>query len=111
MIGLFLIYFIGKSYFDLAIKNDKNKWLYAFLGVLIYYGSAYLFAILLSAVISATGHDEFLDSLSDLKLGLMSLPIGILSVVGVFKLLEKKWSGSKPFNSNHHEKVLDDLFV
>ena len=35
MLGLLLIYFIGKYFYDLAAEFEKNKWLYAILGVVM----------------------------------------------------------------------------
>jgi hypothetical protein len=93
MIGLLIIYFIGKWFYKLAEKHQRQKWLFAILGVVVYYATAILggFAIILIAV--AVRDEEILDSLYPL-LGLMGLPIGLLSIWGFHTILRKNWEGN-----------------
>ncbi len=95
MFGLLLVYFIGKSYYHLARIYDKNKWVYAILGILSYYMGAFLGGILI-AILALIGKFDITGT-SDTLLGLMALPIGILSCWGLYKLLEKQWSKEPTF--------------
>ncbi len=42
MLGLFLLYFIGKIFYQLAEAHNKNKWVFAILGVIAYYAGTFL---------------------------------------------------------------------
>jgi len=89
MIGLLLIYFIGKYFYNLAKKYNKRKWGYALLGIGFYYAGTILGAALLGLVL-ALGLNKSLDEYSSLAVGFMSLPFGILSCWGMYQLLKRK---------------------
>jgi len=44
MLGLLLIYFIGKYFYDLAILHEKSKWGWAVIGVVSYYAEGFILA-------------------------------------------------------------------
>ncbi|TYA92260.1 hypothetical protein [Seonamhaeicola marinus] len=91
MLGLILIYFIGKRFYDLADEHNENKWLYAILGVVIYYAAGFVVGILIGVL------DLFvfywgIDWDNTFKVNLLiGLPSGLISVYGFYILLEKKW--------------------
>ena len=89
LLSLLFIYFLGKYFYTLAEKHKQNRWLYAFLGVLIYYVSTFLFAFIIVGLelIFSFGYEDFLDK----SIGYISIPFGILGCWGFCKLLEKKW--------------------
>ena len=91
MLGLALIYFIWKYFSELAVEHDKNKWGYGLLGIACYYGGSLLAGIIigLSAVFLGSG---FIEDTNEMVLGLIALPFGILTVWGVYKLLQRRWS-------------------
>lgn len=105
MIGLFLLYFIGKAYYDLAGLHNKGQWLYAILGIVSYYASAFIGGILIGifAEIFMTGS---LDDTSDIVWGLIALPFGILGCWGFYRILKSRWENSPKF-SVHSDDVLD----
>ena len=93
MIGLILIIFLAKPFYQLAEEHKKNKWIFAILGVATYYVGAFIGGLILGLILelfSITFFEEF----SDLQLGLIALPFGLLSCFGLYKVLEKKWSKS-----------------
>jgi len=106
MLGLFLIYFIGKSYFDLAVKHDKNKWLYALLGVIAYYAGEFIFAILYVVYLGFTDPIA-IETINESLLGIISVPFGLLSCWGLYKFLEKKWN--KPQSASESDILDDDI--
>jgi hypothetical protein len=91
MLGLALLYFIWKYYSELAVEHGKNKWAYALLGIACYYGGSFLAGIIigLSAVYLGS---NFMEDTSEMVLGLIALPFGILTVWGVYKILQRRWS-------------------
>ena len=47
MLGLLLIYFIGKQFYVLAESFKQNKWLFAILSVVVYYAAGLIFGVVL----------------------------------------------------------------
>ncbi len=91
MLGLLFLYFIWKYYAELAFEYHKHRWGYGLLGIAVYYIGTFLGGILLVAFALMIDSD-FVDKTSDTVLGVMALPIGLLSVWGFYKFLKKKWS-------------------
>lgn len=77
MLGILLIYFIGKYFYRLAEKFNQNKWLYAILGIVTYYVGTFVGGIILAIF------DELLTMEinweNNFALGLLVLPFGIAS--------------------------------
>ncbi|MFT5724919.1 MAG: hypothetical protein ACI9JN_002042 [Bacteroidia bacterium] len=107
MIGLLLLYFVGKQFYDLAKEHGRHKWGYATLGVLSHYGGLFfgaLVIIMLYDTYSVTGVNEGNETL----LGLSGVPIGILTCVLLYKYLSKKLNNKAIF---YQEDVLDDIGI
>jgi hypothetical protein len=89
MLGILLIYFIGKHFYKMAETYNKNKWLFAILGVVTYYVGTFIGGVVLAIL------DEIfvlgINWDSNLGLGLMALPFGIALDYLFYKILEKKW--------------------
>ena len=100
MLGLLLIYWIGKYFYRLAEKYKKSKWGFAVIGVVTYYGGIMAFGFI-SGIILAFVAPETLDNMNELLYGLMLLPFGLLSCYLLYKFLEKKWEKEyvAPFDS------------
>ena len=107
MIGLVLIYYLGKQFYELAELYNKNKWLFAVLGVVIYYSGTLLFGLLLGVWAGFTRNLSVFDT-SDLVLGLMGIPLGLLSAWLFYFLLKKNWSKTKVVYSD--DELLDSNF-
>ncbi len=105
MLGLLLIYFIGKWHYELAVQFNKNKWLFAILGVVTYYGGTFLFGIGLGVFALITNDMSVLE-INDFILGLMALPVGLLCTWGLYKILENNWKKA-PVVSDSNE-LLDN---
>ena len=105
MIGLLLIYFIGKYFADLAEKFYKPKWLYAILGIVIYYAGTFIFGLLLG-VIQLLSNTDFLTGIPDIFLGLIALPFGLFCCWLTHFILKRIWE--KKARSEEPE-ILDQL--
>lgn len=104
MIGLVLLYFVGKAFYDLAGLNNKNEWLYAILGVASYYAGLFIGGVLI-----AIGYEAFIgsvDELDDILLSVMSLPVGVLACWGFYRLLKKRWEDKQDLSDSSGD-VLD----
>lgn len=90
MLGLLLLYWIGKYYYQLAEKFNKSKWGFAILGIATYYG-VMVIAILLFGIICLLAGIEFDFEKNELILSLAGIPFGFAGVYFLYKFLEKKW--------------------
>ncbi|MCH9660612.1 MAG: hypothetical protein K0U54_06845 [Bacteroidetes bacterium] len=105
MLGLILIYFIGKEFFKLANAYNKSKWGYAILGVISYYAGTVIFV--LAAVFGSEwfGDGTFLDTTSEMGLSLMAVPFGGLTCAGLYFLLRHLWKK----NEQPEENLIDEI--
>ena len=105
MISLLLIYYLGKQFYVLAEEFEKNKWLFAILGVVFYYLGILLFSFFLGLWAVFYGNEEIFET-SDFLLGLMAMPIGLLTTWLFYFSLKKYWS--KTENNFTDVELLDD---
>ena len=94
MLGLFVIYFIGRSYYQLAKEHEKSSWGFAILGVLTYYSGSFLFGILIGITIEIVSPGT-VSGMNEFVLGLIALPFGVLTTVGLYHLLKHIWNGNR----------------
>jgi hypothetical protein len=101
MLGIILIYFIGKPFYDLALHHDKSRWGFAILGVVAYYVGTFVMGIILGIL-----SPETIETMNNLLLGLIALPLGLLFAWILYKFLENKWSKDSS-NDDTDSSVLD----
>ncbi|GAA3654106.1 hypothetical protein [Flavivirga jejuensis] len=89
MLGILLIYFIGKRFYDLSEEYNQNKWLYAILSVVVYYAGTFMVGIVLGVLIEFGIVD--IDLENSLMINIIALPLGIGVVYLFYIILEKKW--------------------
>ena len=102
MLGILLLYFIGKSFYKLAEIYDKSKWAFAIVGIASYYGGTILGGIIVGVLVAI--FDPYAD-FSELSYSLIAIPFGLLTWWGLYYLLKKQWS-KKGVQTNHD--VLDE---
>lgn len=90
MLGILLIYFIGKYFYDLAEKHERSNWGFAILGVLSYYFGTFVAGIIITIGLDLWGTIS-VDDLSDLMLGLIALPFGIATTIVFYHVLKNSW--------------------
>src|SRR5689334_9471590 len=108
MIGLLLIYFIGKAFYELAHEHDRSQWGFAILGVVSYYGGTFIGGFILG-LIYEFGLSESIENVNSVLLGFMAVPFGLLICWGFYHLLKKSWSRSADSNSASSEVLDADL--
>lgn len=89
MIGILLIYWVGKFFYDLAQTYTKSKWGYAILGLVVYFGSQLVLGFVL-----AIFNDLFalgIDFENNYGINLLGIPVGILACYILYHYLQKKW--------------------
>jgi hypothetical protein len=110
MIGLLLIYFLGKYFYDLAERFDKSKWGFAVLGVVSYYVGTFIGGILLFLFYEIFMTAAIIE-LNDWVLNLLALPFGLLAAFGLYKFLERRLTNAFNRGTNTIESnILDDDF-
>ena len=107
MLGLLLIYFIGKSFYNLAEGYKKSAWGFAILGIISYYAGTML-AGLCFGILSELGVTDFFIELPELALGFVALPFGVAACWGFYKILENQWS-KQPTSKD--DQTLDGDFI
>lgn len=93
MFGFVLIYWVGKYFYKLAEEYKENKWLYAILGIAIYFGSQLLTGVFLGLLDIMFGWN--IDWEGNVAINLLGLPIGIGFSYLFYILLERKWKKDK----------------
>lgn len=89
--GLFVLYYIGKNFYELARLHDRTTWGFAILGIASYYLGTILGAVLIAVYVELIT-DSSIDDLPDIALNLMSIPFGLALCWGTYQLLKKVWS-------------------
>lgn len=103
MIGLILVFFAGKFYYDLAKEYGKSKWGYAFIGVASFYIGQVIGSFLIYVSMDFFGANLF--QYNRLTVSLLVLPLGILTCFLVYKILSKRAFHERTISS---DDVLDD---
>lgn len=103
MLGILLIYFIGKAFADLAKLHDKNKWGFAILGVASYYIGTLIGGIFIGIGFLLFSSTD-IETANEYLLGLMAVPFGLLACWGTHALLKRSWNKKQIVSSN---EILD----
>ncbi|CAM1344356.1 hypothetical protein [Tenacibaculum amylolyticum] len=103
MLGLILLYFIGKKFYELADEFEKSKWGFAILGIASYYigGLSILFVLGMLFEIFSPGS----ISGNENSYSLLVIPFGLLTVYILYMYLEKKWKKEMPKIDNLIDKI------
>ncbi|TCP26793.1 hypothetical protein EV195_102135 [Tenacibaculum skagerrakense] len=104
MLGLILLYVIGKKFHELADNYEKSKWGYAIIGVIVYYVGAIGIGMILLILLEYLGLIN-IDGINDVVLSFMIAPFGILSCYLLYRFLEKKWEREKPKVDSDIEQI------
>ena len=105
MLGLILIFFIGKYFYELAQDYYKHRWLYAILGIASYYFGAIVVGGVIVGLYIEFLTDGFIDDYSDTLLSFILFPFGIATAYVFYYFLKKRWQ--KEEDSSKDE--IDDI--
>ncbi|WP_299126135.1 hypothetical protein [uncultured Winogradskyella sp.] len=94
MLGLLLLYWIGKYFYKLAEEYNKSKWGFSILGIAVYYAGIIL-ASFTTGIVIGIFYPQMLENTNETVLGLFMLPFGILSCYLLYIILEKTWKKAK----------------
>ena len=99
MLGIILIYWVGKAFYELAHEYNRNKWAFAILGVVSYYAGILLGGVALGVVLEIAS-PGYVNEDNERWLGFLTIPLGVLTCWGTYTLLKKSWS--KPPEISKH---------
>ncbi len=108
MLGLFLIYFIGRYFYKLAEDHNKSKWAFAILGVISYYAGIFLGGIFIGLFYALVLETD-IESSNNFGISLLALPFGIFCCWMFYRILKNRWS--KEVVSQVDIDVLDQDFI
>lgn len=106
MLGILLIYFIGRHFYRLADEFNQNKWLFAILGIVSYYAGTLLFGLGVGIAAALTGNLQWADDSNSLLVGVMALPFGIGACALFYYILKRVW-GKRNDNLGLDDDILD----
>jgi len=89
--GLFILYYIGKTFYELARLHQRSAWGFAIVGIASYYFGTILGALLIAVYVELVT-EKSIDDIPDIALNLMSIPFGLALCWGTYRLLKKMWS-------------------
>ena len=104
MLGLLLIYFVGRYFYRLAEEHYKNKWGYAIFGVFSYYVGV-IFSSILIVMAGELWGSLAVDQMNEFVLNLLAQPLAILTAVGVYFVLKKRWQK----NTDTPEDIIEEI--
>lgn len=89
MLSILFLYFIGKYFYKLAERFNKNKWLFAITGIVIYYVGTFIGGVVL-AILDWLLELDF-DWENSVSLSFIALPFGIATSYLFYFILKKQW--------------------
>lgn len=107
MLGILVMFYVGKSFFDLAHRFNKEVWLQwvlGFMGIGMYYLGTFIGGILLG-VAEAYGW-IYVSNMSDIAIAFLGLPFGLLACIIFYYLLKRYYSKTK---TQIDPNILDDI--
>ncbi len=107
MLGIFLIYWIGKKYYDLATIHGRSPWGFAILAIAIYYGSQFIIGIILA--IAWPSLFENLKSFEETILNITFIPVSLGVWYLVFMYLRKKWEGQENIKIDDYDSQIEQI--
>ncbi|QOD61735.1 hypothetical protein H9I45_04605 [Polaribacter haliotis] len=99
-LGYIFIFYIGFYFYRLAENHKKNKWLFGFLGIAIYFLSLLIYPLYLR-FFNVEDIDEYSLTLVSFK----SFAIGFICILISFQLLNFFWNRKKKTNKKEIEKI------
>ena len=104
MLAIIIVCFIGLQYYRLAEEFHKEKWGFAILGVLSYYGGIYLLGFIIAVTMDILS-SGFIDAvykvlfnIYEMSFTVYMFPLGALTSYLLYRWLERKWEKETPDN-------------
>mgnify|MGYP000569042414 CR=1 FL=1 len=99
-LGYIFLFYVGFYFYRLAEIHKKNKWLFGFLGIVIFiigYFSYILFC--------RFSYSEELNLANLSTIGIKAFLVGLISSVLIFKILSLIWNRKEKINQKDIDKI------
>lgn len=100
LIGYIILFYVGFYFFRLAENHNKNKWLFAFLGLVIFFFGYFVYALYYRFFVL-----EELDDFTYSEIGFKSFFVGLFFAILLFQILNQFWSSRKNKNKSEVDKI------
>lgn len=104
MLGILLIYWVGKRYYRMAGYYGKSEWGHVFMALGIYFGSQFILGIVGALVFPDFFMTLESDKSQELLINLAGIVFGLLVWHIIFGVLEKKYESEL----SYEEDIEDD---
>lgn len=108
MLGIILIFFVGKYFYDLAGRYDRSEWGYAILGIASYYAGTFIVGIIIG-VLGESAVINDIDQIPSIVLTLLAIPGGALTSFLTYRYLENRWD--RPREVGPNSELLDSDLI
>jgi len=108
MLGLLLLYWIGKHFYKLAENYNRHAWGHAIMGIVCYYLGTFVGGLALIIIIEMINPGGT-DTLDDYALGLMGVPFGLLSLWLLSRYLNRRYAHRVEHDITETEYLDDHL--
>lgn len=99
-LGYILLFYIGFYFYRLAENHNKNKWLFAIIGI-----GTYFFGIIAYPLYLRFFKSEDIEDFDISSISLKSFLIGLICVFFLFQILSLVWSRKKKVNNKEIDKI------
>lgn len=103
MIGILLLYFIGKKFYDLAALHEKHKWGNALAAIGVYYGATLLVGLIIGIYYVWIGKEDF----NEFLVNLLAVPFGLLACWLFYNFKKQRFENKVTFIAD----TLDSEFL
>lgn len=105
MIEIAIVVLMGRYYYKLAEKFDKNKWLYTILGIVTFYGTILLTGFVYAVYFFSQNPYASEEDLNTLMITFIGIVIGGFTSYLLYFLLERNWKK----NDQREPTNIDDI--
>jgi hypothetical protein len=110
MLGLLIVYFLGRWVYNLAKKHKKpNSWLYAFLAVGTYYGVGILSVVIFMMLDVISSGGDIGSFQNRMIATLVAMPFGAGAVAILHYILKSSWSKEIKADEELLDESMDQL--
>lgn len=109
MLGIILIIFMARQFYNLAHDYNKNKWLWAILSIIIFYGVQFIASIIY--ILAFVGIEAEMQPWSSQYIVnlLVSVLTSIAAAYFLYQFLKNKWEKEEDMpNDDNSLNLLDD---
>ncbi len=99
-LGYVFLFYVGFYFYRLAENHNKNKWLFAIIGI-----STYFFGVIVYPLYLRFFNSEDIEGFDISSISLKSFLVGFLFIFLLFQILNLVWNRKKKINKKEIDKI------